>query len=245
MHDEETKVICIYLQSVRDGRRFLGLIREAVRKKPVVVMKGGTAQDERDKIFAAYLKQVGAIRVDIVEELLGVADALAKQPPMPGDRVAVVTNANGAATLVADALSRKEFALAKLSDNVTKKITRKYQDINIVEWVDLGIGAKADRYKFVLEQVLSDHGVDGVVVMNELKLSFLEPEDVQAIAEVAEKSKDKPVVSVTMAVGAGVLVREAVKGKNIPVYDSPEKAVLALDALRSYWKTRTRVEKGV
>jgi len=245
MHDKETKVICIYLQTVRDGRRFLGLIREAVRKKPVVVMKGGTAQDERDKIFAASLKQVGAIRVGIVEELLGVADALAKQPPMPGDRVAVVTNVDGAATLVADALSRKGFALAKLSDKVTKKITKKYQDINIVEWVDLGIGAKDDRYKFVLEQVLSDHGVDGVVMINELELSFLEPEDVQAIAEVAEKSKDKPIVSVTVAGGAGVLVREAVKGKNVPVYDSPEKAVRALDALRSYWKTRTKVEKGV
>ena len=243
--DKETKVICIYLESVRDGRRFIRLIREAVKKKPVVVMKGGTARDERDKIFAAYLKQVGAIRVGIVEELLGVADALAKQPPMQGDRVAVVTNASGAATLVVDALSRKGFGLAELSDKVTKKITGKYPDINIADWVDLGIGAKADRYKFVLEQVLSDHGVDGVVVMNELKLSFLEPEDVQAIAEVAEKSKDKPVVSVTVAGGACVLVREAVKGKNVPVYDSPGKAVQALDALRFYGKTRARVEKGV
>ncbi len=243
--DKETKVICIYLESVRDGRRFIGLIREAVKKKPVVVMNGGTARDERDKIFAAYLKQVGAIRVGIVEELLGVADALAKQPPMQGDRVAVVTNASGAATLVVDALSRKGFGLAELSDKVTKKITGKYPDINIADWVDLGIGAKADRYKFVLEQVLSDHGVDGVVVMNELKLSFLEPEDVQAIAEVAEKSKDKPVVSVTVAGGACVLVREAVKGKNVPVYDSPEKAAQALDALRFYGKTRAKVEKGV
>ena len=245
-HDKETKVICIYLESVRDGRRFLESIREAMKRKPVIVMKGGTARDKRDRIFAASLKQIGAIRVDNVEELLGVADALAKQPPMQGDRVAVVTNAGGAAILVADAISRKGFALAKLSDKVTKKITGKYQDIDIVEWVDLGIGAKDDRYKFVLEQVLSDQGVDGVVVMNELKLSFLKPVDVQAIAEVAEKkSKGKPVVSVTVAGRAGVLVREAVKGKNIPVYDSPEKAVRALDTLRFYGKTRASVEKGV
>ena len=243
--DKETKVICIYLESVRDGRRFLGSIREAMKKKPVVVMKGGTARDERDKIFAASIKQVGAIRVGGIEELLGVADALAKQSPMQGDRVAVVTNAGGAATLVADALSRKGFVLAKLSDKVTKKITGKYPDINIVEWVDLSIGAKDDRYKFVLEQVLSDHGVDGVVVINELKLSFLEPEDVQAIAEVAEKSKDKPIVSVTVAGESCVLVREVVKDKNVPIFDSPEKAVRALDALRSYGKTRARVEKGI
>lgn len=243
--DKETKVICIYLERVRDGRRFLGSIRGAVKKKPVVVMKGGTARDERDKIFAASLKQVGAIRTGNVEELLGVADALAKQPPMQGDRVAVVTNAGGAAILVADALSRRGFALAKLSDKVTEKITGKYPDINIADWVDLGIDAKSDRYKFVLEQVLSDHGVDGVVVMNELKLNFLEPEDVQAIAGVAEKSRDKPIVSVAVAGGACILVREALKGKNVPVFDSPEEAVRALDALRSYGKTRARVEKGV
>jgi len=243
--DKETKVICIYLESVRDGRRFLGSIREAVKKKPVVVMKGGATRDERDEIFAASLKQVGAIQVGGIEEFLGVADALAKQPSMQGDRVAMVTNAGGVAILVADALSRKRFALAKLSDKVTKKITGKYPDINIADWVDLGIGAKDDRYKFVLEQVLSDHGVDGVVVINELKLSFLEPEDVQAIAEAAEKSKDKPVVSVTVAGKACVLVREALKGKNVPVYDSPEEVVRALDALRSYGKTRARVEKGV
>lgn len=245
MRDKETKVICVYLENVRDGRRFLGSIREALKRKPVIVMKGSTMRDKRDRIFAASLKQVGAIRVEIVEELLGVADALAKQPPMLGDRVAVVTNASGAATLVVDALSRGGFTLAKLSNKVTKKITGKYQDINILEWVDLGIGAKEDRYKFVLEQVLSDHGVDGVVLMNELKLSFLKPEDVQAIAGVAEKSKGKPVVSVTVAGRAGVLVREAVKGKNIPVYDSPERAVRALGALRYYGKTRARIEKAV
>ena len=243
--DKETKVICIYLESVRDGRRFLESIREAVKKKPVVVMKGGTARDERDKIFAVSLKQVGAIQAGNVEELLGVADALVKQPPMQGDRVVVVTNAAGAAILVVDALSRRGFALAKLSDKVTKKITGKYPDINIVDWVDLGIGAKGDRYKFVLEQVLSDHCVDGSVVVNELKLSFLEPVDVLAIAEVAEKSKNKPIVSVTIAGEVCVLLREALKGKNVSVHDSPEKAVRALDALRSYGKTRTRIEKGV
>ncbi|MFQ6129370.1 MAG: hypothetical protein ACE5OT_01000 [Candidatus Hadarchaeaceae archaeon] len=243
--DKETKVICIYLESVRNGRKFLESIREAVKRKPIIVMKGGIARDKQDKIFAASLKQVGAIRVEVVEELLGVADALAKQSPMQGNRVAVVTNAGGAATLVADALSRKGFALARLSDEVKKKITGKYRDINIVEWVDLGIDAKEERYKFVLKQVLSDSGVDGVVLMNELKLSFLKPEDVQAIAEVAEKSKGKPVVSVTVAGRAGVIVREAVKGKNVPVYDSPERAVRALDALRYYGKTRARVEKSV
>jgi acetyltransferase len=243
--DKETNVICIYLESVRDGRRFLESIREAVKKKPVVVLKGGTArgEGERDKIFAASLKQVGAIRVSDVEELLGVADALAKQSPMQGDRVAVVTNAGGPAVLVADSLSSEGLVLARLSDEVVKKITGKFPDINVVDWVDLGIDAKDDHYKFVLEQVLSEPSVDGVVTVNELKLSSLEPEDVRAIAEATKKSKNKPVVSVAMGGEDCALVREALKGKNVPVYDSPMKAIRALSALRSYGKTRAKIGK--
>ena len=243
--DKETKVICIYLESVRDGRRLIGSICEAVKKKPVVVLKGGTARggEEREKIFAASLRQVGALQVSDAEELLGVADALAKQPPMQGGRVAVVTNVSGPAVLVADALSHEGLALAKLSDKVVKKITQKYPDIGTTDWVDLSIGAKGDRYKLVLEKVLSDPGVDGVVVVSELKSTFLEPEDVQGVAEAAKKSKDKPVVEVVMGGEDCALVREALRDKNVPIYNSPGKAARALGALRSYGKTRARVEK--
>ena len=244
-HDKQTKVICIYLESVRDGRKFLESIRKAVKKKPVVVLKGGTARDgvKRDRIFVAALKQVGALQVSDVEELLGVADALAKQPPMQGNRVAVVTNVSGPAVLVADALSREGLALAKLSDKVVKKIIQKYPDISITDWVDLDISANGDRYKFVLEQLLSDSGVDGVVVINGLKSTFLEPEDIQGAGEVAEKSKNTPVVDVVMGGEDSALVREALRGKNVSVYDSPGKAARALNALYSYGKTRARVEK--
>jgi len=242
--DKETKVICIYLESVRDGRRFLESIREAVKKKPVIVLKIGTARGDgkRDKIFTASLKQVGALQAGDVEELLGAADALAKQPLMQGDRVAVVANVGGPAVLVVDAITREGLALARLSEKAMKKITGKYPDINIADWVDLGISAKGDQYKFVLEQVLSDPSVDGVAVVNELKSSFLEPEDVQAVAEAAKKSKGKPVISVTMGGEDCALVREALKDRGVPVYNSPKKAARALDALRFYGKIRARVE---
>jgi acetyltransferase len=244
-HDRETKVICIYLESVRGGRRFLESIREAVKNKPVIVLKGGTARDgvERDKIFIASLKQVGALQAGDVDDLLGAADALAKQPPMQGGRVAVVANVGGPAVLIVDAITREGLALARLSENAMKKITGKYPDISTADWVDLGISANGDQYKFVLEQVLLDPGVDGVVVVTELKSSFLEPGDVQAVAEAAKKSKGKPVISVTVGGGDCALVREVLKDRGVPVYDSPKKAARALDALRFYGKIRARVER--
>ncbi|KUO39111.1 MAG: hypothetical protein AVW05_02180 [Hadesarchaea archaeon DG-33] len=244
-HDKETKVICIYLESVRDGRRFLESIREAVQKKPVVVLKGSTVREgvERNRIFVAALKQVGALQVSDIEELLSVADALAKQPCMRGNRVAVVTNVSGPAVLVADVLSREGLALAKLSDNIMKKIIQKYPNINIADWVDLGIDANGDRYKFVLEQVLSDSGVDGVVVVNELKSTFLKLEDVQEAAKAVKKSKNTPVIDIVMCGEDCVLVRNELRDKDVCVYDSPRKAARALCALCSYGKILKKVGK--
>lgn len=243
--DKKTKVICIYLENVHDGRKFLKSIREALKKKPVVVLKGSTVCEgiERNRIFVAALKQVGALQVNDVEELLSVADALAKQPCMRGNRVAVITNVSGPAVLVADMLFRERLALAKLSDKVMKKIIQKYPNISIADWVDLGIDANGDRYKFVLEQVLSDSGVDGVVVVNELKSTFLKLEDFQEVAKAMKKSKNIPVVDIVMCGKDCALVREKLRGKDVCVYDSPRKAAQALCALCSYEKTRKRFGK--
>lgn len=243
--DKETKVICIYLESVRDGRRFLESIREAVQKKPVVVLKGSTVREgvERDRIFVSALKQVGALQVSDIEELLSVADALAKQPCMRGNRVAVVTNVSGPAVLVADVLSREGLALAKLSNKVMKKIIQTCPNTSIADWVDIGIDANGDRYKFVLEQVLSDSGVDGVVVVNELKSTFLKLEDIQEVAKAVKKSKNTPVIDIVMCGKDCILVREKLRGKDVCVYDSPRKAARALCALCSYGKTLKRFGK--
>lgn len=244
-HDKETKVICIYLESVRDGRRFIESIRETVKKKPIVVLKGSTVREgvERDRIFVAALKQVGALQVSDIEELLSVADALAKQPCMLGNRVALVTNVSGSAVLVSDMLSREGLTLARLSEKVMKKIIQKYPNINISDWVDLGIDANGDRYKFVLEQVLSDSSVDGVVVVNEFKSTFLKLEDVREAAKAVKKSKNTPVIDIVMCEKDCVLVRNELRDKDFCVYDSPRKAAQALRALCSYGKIRERVEK--
>ncbi len=243
--DKETKVICIYLESVHDGRKFLKLINEASKKKPVVVLKGSTTREgiEQDRIFATALKQAGAFQVDDVEELLSVANALSKQPCMRGNRVAVITNVSGPAVLVADMLSRERLALAKLSDKVANKIIQKYPDTSIADWVNLGIDANGDRYKFVLEQVLSESGVDGVVVVNELKSTFLKLEDFQEITKAMKKSKNIPVVDIVMCRKDCALVREKLQDKDVCVYASPRKAAQALCALYSYEKTRKRFRK--
>ena len=249
--DKDTKVICVYMEGIREGRKFIEAVRETVKRKPVVVLKGGVTQEAarralshtaslagQDEIFDAAFKRSGAIRVGDVEELFDVATALAKQPPMGGNRVAIVSNVGGPAVLAADAVFREGLTLASLSEGVVKKISERYPGVDVVNPIDTIADAKAERYEFILKQVLDDPNVDGVMVINMLKSCFLEPEDVRAVAEVAKKFPDKPVVDVPVGGEDYMLVYDVLKDTNIPTYNLPDKAARALAALYKYGKIR-------
>ena len=100
--------------------------------------------------------------------------------------------------------------------------------------IDLIADARAERYSFVLDLVLSDPNVDGVMVINMLKSCFFEPEDAVAIAEIAKKHSGKPVVDVPAGGEDFTMVYHVLRNTSIPVYNLPEKAAKALKALRKY-----------
>ncbi len=226
--DKETKVVCVYLETAKEGRKLVGAISEAAKAKPVVVFKGGS---EHEKIFDAALKQAGAFQARSIEEIFAVAEGLAKQPPMRGDRVAVITNIVGQAKLLVRSLAQEGLVLAEPSAETVKKISKKHPHVDISGFVDLGVEAKADLYKFVVGQVISDKAVDGMVVINAIKSTLLEPEDIQGIAEAAKKSKGKPVIDLTPGGEDNLHVREVLVGTELPVYNQPEKAARTMKLL--------------
>jgi acyl-CoA synthetase (NDP forming) len=247
--DKSTKVICLYMEGVKNGRRFIEEARKIVRKKPVLALKGGITQEAAhrarshtasiagsDEIFDAALKKAGIIRVENVEELMDAAIAFSKQPPMGGDDVAVVSNVGGPAILAADAVVRANLKLATLSEKVKSKIESLYPGVDAVNPIDIIADARAERYEKVLELVLADKNVDGVLVINMLKSCFFEPGDARVIPKVAARYRDKPVVDVPAGGEDFALVHKVLGNTSVPLYDMPEKAVKALKVLRTYDK---------
>jgi len=190
-----------------------------------------------DTVFDAALKKAGIIRVEDGEELINSAVALAKQPPLRGDNIAIVSNVGGPAILAADSIVRNRLKLAILSEKTRKEIENCYPGLEAVNPIDLIADARADRYSVVLDLVLSDPNVDGVMVINMLKSCFFEPEDALAIAKVIDKHVGKPVVDVAAGGEDFTLVHRVLKDTNIPVYNLAEKAAKALKALRTYYKS--------
>lgn len=256
--DRDTRVICLYMEGIQEGEKLIGTIRKAVKLKPVIVLKGAVARGEahpaisrtaslveRDEIFSAAFGQAGAIRVRDIEELFDVANALAKQPPMRGDRVAIVSNIDGQGTLAVDAVHREGLALANFSNEVTKAIANRYPGIDVANPINLSAGAGAEHHEFVLKEVLADPNVDGVLVINTVKSCSLGPEDTSIVAEVARKFKNKPVVDVAMGGENYALVHEVLRNTDIPIYNLPDRAARALRALYLYGKIRERSSKEI
>ncbi len=113
-NDPDTKVILGYIEGVVDGRRFLDVASNAVRSKPIIIVKaGGTSAGARaasshtgalagsEQAFSAAFKQTGILRVEGIEDLFETAKAFASCPMPGGSRLLILTNAGGPGILAA------------------------------------------------------------------------------------------------------------------------------------------------
>jgi acyl-CoA synthetase (NDP forming) len=243
------------MEGIENGREFMKVAQEIVKKKPILVLKGGKTKEAArralshtasiagsDVVFDAAFKKAGIIRVEDMEELLNSAIALAKQPPLKGENIAIVSNVGGPAILAADAIDKVGLKLAILSEKTKKGIESRYPGLEATNPIDLIADARKERYTFILDKVLSDTHVDGVTVINMLKSCFFEPEDAIAVAETSKKHPEKPVVDVPAGGEDFALVQKVLRDTNVPVYNLPEKAAKALKALRLFGKNKEKSE---
>ena len=252
--DRQTKVICLYMEGVKNGRKFIQEARKIVKKKPILVLKGGVTQESAhrakshtasiagsDQVFNAAFKKAGIIRVENVEELMDMSIALSKQPPMLGDNVAIVSNVGGPAILAADAVERFGLKLANLSEKTKKEIESLYPGVDATNPIDMIADAKAERYRKVLDMVLADKNVDGVILINMLKSTFFEPKDAKSFPKIVSKYPRKPVVDVPAGGEDFAKVYEVLGRSRIPLYNLPEKAAKALKVLRAYGMIKQKI----
>ena len=136
--DPETEIIAAYIEGVKDGRRFLAALREAAARKPVVIFKGGATEAGKRAahghtasltssvaVFNALCRQVNAIQVGDVENLIDVLVALRFVRPLPrGIGVAVVGTGGGPSVLAADEMEQAGLRLPPLSPEVQAELRR-------------------------------------------------------------------------------------------------------------------------
>ena len=257
--DPATRVVCMYLESFGNPRRFTEIAKRVGRKKPILVVKSGRtdagaraasshtgALAGADVAVSAMLAQCGVLRANTIDELFDIARALDRCPLPAGRRVAILTNAGGPAIMATDACIGLGLDMATLADDTVARLRAILPAAaSLGNPVDMIASATSDTYRQALEIVLADVGVDVALVVNVTPL-VSDPTDVLAAAtEAAATAPDKPALAVMMATDAFYAASHG-RSDLLPVYRFPESAALALAKLCRYAEWRHRpVEDAV
>ncbi|WP_297490436.1 CoA-binding protein [Thermococcus sp.] len=236
--DPNTRVIALYIEGVKDGRRFLRALRYASVRKPVIVLKAGkSASGARAaashtgslsgsyEIYRAAFRQAGAIEVREMEELFDAAKAF-EMHPKAGRRVVVITNSGGPGVLAADKLEELGLEMAGLSVETVEKL-RSFlpPQCSVKNPIDLIADADYTRYRRTIETVCRDDNVDAILVICVPPIFVPSGEVARAVIEA---DCGKPIVVNFMA---GELVRdglELLEKDGIKNFPTPERAARAL-----------------
>ena len=250
--DKETNVIAGYLESIKEGDKFLRIAEQAAGVKPVVILKVGITQAGAkaasshtgslagaDIAYGAAFKRAGVIRAENFEALFDYATAFAMQPLPDGERVAIITNAGGPGIMAADAaetLGLKMVSPAPASDAKLRAFMPAAGAFG--NPIDVIGDADPDRYVKAFEVMQDDENIDGIIVV-------VTPQNMTRPLELAEKlaaahKGRKPVLAAFMGGKEVAAAKDKLMALGIPNYPSPDRAVTALRAMCDYaaWKRR-------
>lgn len=133
--DEETKVIGMYIEGVRDGRRFFRCLREVASRKPVLIWKGGETEAgaratashtgalaESGVVWQAATKQCGAIKVDNLDEMIDTVKALLYIRPLTGVRIGLIAMSGGQSVAITDTFARAGLEVPPLTEDSYRRL---------------------------------------------------------------------------------------------------------------------------
>lgn len=248
--DEQTKVISVFMEGLQNVAAFEQAAAKALAaNKPVLIYKTGESDIGKmavqshtgsiagdNEVYEAAFKKHKVIRVEQIEDLIDMAVSLERQPLPKGNRVGILTASGGACSIIADLCAKNGLEIPRLTttaDKIMNYIPKFGSAINPVD-VTAEVIAKPEIFKQVLEEMVQDKNLDGILVMLTSNADPGARIIAEAIYEVYEKY-DKPII--VGRLGANIIAPEAVgfyNEKQFLVYNNPEKIVKAMKYLVQY-----------
>ena len=253
LFDKETKVILLYVEDIKFGRRFLNVAKKVTVKKPVVALKAGrSAAGARaaashtgaiagsDKIYDAAFEQAGVLRACDMEEFFDMGKALAMQPPALGWNVGILTDAGGPGIMAVDECESGGLSVERFSEETLKKF-QKLKDEGVLPRfaatgnpVDLTGSVTDDMFVVAADLMFQAPEVDGIILLGLHHLPALREKYIDGVAEVSAKYS-KPIVMCDIGeTEMALYTRFRFDKLGIPSYGSPEDAARAMKALMRY-----------
>jgi len=258
IHDEDTKQIHMYLESIENGRALTSLAKTS--KKPIVIFKSNVSKtasrvayshtaalSNDDRIVDCAMKQAGIVRVEDIHHMTVAAKAL-QLPPLRGNRLAVISMSGGFSVILGDACERYGFECPPLPRKLMAQIEefRRAGVIRMSNPMDFGDVHDIKALAFAVRHCLALDDIDGVV------LSFMyEPEMDKMFGDGIGTSEqmlnfikrislkyDKPIALSFFAERR--YIEDFKKINTFPVFNDPVESVQSLRSLRDYWRGMER-----
>jgi acetyltransferase len=255
--DDKTSAILLYLEAVKDARKFMSAARAAARLKPVVVVKSGRMAEGAkaaathtgalagsDAVYDAAFRRAGLLRVYDLRELFDCAELLGRHVHAPlGKRLTILTNGGGIGILAVDRLAELGGAAPALDSQVSAKLNAVLPPTwSKANPVDISGDADAGRYLKALDVLLDDPSSDALLVMNVETAVATADGIAEAVAERVKAHRKtgsgspKPVLAAW--VGTDQLVAPIFDKAKIPHFPTEDDAVRAFMHLVKHREAR-------
>ncbi|PMH41428.1 protein acetyltransferase [Vibrio sp. 10N.286.49.B3] len=256
--DRHTDAILLYVDSIKNARRFMSAARAASRNRRILVLKAGTtsagkeviknhtgSDDTLDIIYDSAIRRTGMLRVKNSHELFAAVETLTHSQPLRGERLAIITNGGGPAIMAVDTLLKQNGKLATLS----QKTINKLDHVLPMSWsktnpIDLVGDADQTRYIKALNILLDSDDTDAILIMHSPSAIAHSKQTAKAIIETITKHPRRQRFNL-LTNWSGELTakpaRDLFTHAGIPTYRTPESAVIAFMHLVEYRRNQKQL----
>ncbi len=247
-----TAIVMMYVEGIKDGERFIRVLKEAARKKPVVIIKAGRSRRGAiaaashtgslagaDNVFDAIMKQCGVLRAENLEDAFSWTRFLADSPMPSGENAVIVTNGGGIGVMATDACEKFGINLyddASVMRETFGKVTPDFGSLK--NPVDLTGQARASHYTAALESALASPSIQAVMSLY-CETAVFDSENLAAMIEQSVKEyadRQKPLIFTAFGGAKTEAAIDALRQKGVPVFSDVYEAVSCLGALYSHYR---------
>ncbi len=251
-NDPQTKIICMYVEGIKDGKKFMRIAKKVAEKKPIIAIKGGvTAAGAKatlshtaslagaSAIYKAAFKQCNIVFAETLEDLFNYAKILEKAPKPKGSRVQIITNGGGFGILATDALSTAGLQIIEPTEQTKKLLKGKISSEAILKNpIDLTGSVTNEQYQVTLEATLKDKNSDMILLILLLQTPLISPEIIPIIKNTHQKHPHKPLIVISTGGHFTEMYVKHIEELGIPCYSYPNNAARSIKALYEYYHRR-------
>lgn len=256
--DPGTRAILMYVEGMRQGREFLQQAYQTTVDKPVILLKSGrSATGKRSagshtgalagmsKVAKGALKRAGIIFIENSNELFPAAETLSSQPPIKNNRVAILADGGGHATIAADLLTDLGVEIPMLNEKTQEKLKAILPfAASVPNPVDVAGGTDVDPSLFAdcARIILKDPNVGGLLMVGLFggygirfaeSLAMLEEDAAHQMGKLVKRG-GKPIVVHSLYASEKPHSLDLLRYYGIPVYDSLDVASKCIGVLAEY-----------